>query len=215
MRDKSITKSYVFILCPPYSGSTVLWKLISTSIAVSSLPKEGQFIPEVTEFMRQAPWNADVKLPWEKIKEVWDQYWDQDKLLLVEKSPPNIIRTCDIVEHFSPVYFIVMIRNPYAHCEGLMRRNKWDVQKAAKFTVKCMRQQAENADNLDNTLCFTYEEFTGNPERICHKINLFLPGIGQVGRYHQHPGKQHIRHADDATRYSLRWPHHRFVDRTF
>ncbi len=30
--------SYLFVLCPPYSGSTLLWKLLSTSQNVSSLP---------------------------------------------------------------------------------------------------------------------------------------------------------------------------------
>ena len=172
-------KSYIFLLCPPYSGSTVLWKLLSTSNAVSSLPSEGQFIPEVKEVMRQDPWNSDVKLPWKKIKEVWDRYWDQDKPLLLEKSPPHIIRTSEIVEHFSPIYFLLMIRNPYAHCEGLIRRNR-NAKKAAEFTVRCMRQQAENADTLNNTLCFTYEELVKNPEFISRKIRSFLPEIGEL-----------------------------------
>ena len=170
--------SYIFILCPPYSGSTVLWKLVSTSSSVSSLPSEGQFLPEVKEIMRLALWNADVKLPWGKIKEVWDGYWNQSKPLLVEKSPPNMIRTRDIVEYFSPVYFLIMIRNPYAHCEGLIRRNRWNAKKAVDFTVRCMRQQAENSQKLSNSLCFTYEELVERPEVISHKIRSFIPQIG-------------------------------------
>jgi hypothetical protein len=172
--------SYIFILCPPYSGSTLLWKLISTSSSVSSLPKEGQFLPEVQEVMRQDPWNEDIQLPWDTIKEVWDGYWDRDKDFLLEKSPPNITRTNDILTHFNPVYFLLMLRNPYAHCEGLIRRNKWKAQKAADFTVRCMRQQMENAQNLDNTICFTYEELVGNTELISNKIESFLPKLGNL-----------------------------------
>jgi hypothetical protein len=169
--------SYVFLLCPPLSGSTVLWNLISTSNAVSSLPREGQFLPEVKEVMRQDPWNPDVKLPWKKIKEVWDGYWDQDKPLLVEKSPPHIIRASEIAEYFNPVYFLLMVRNPYAHCESFIRRHR-NVKEAVEFTVRCLRQQAENADKLNNTLVFTYEELAGNPEIISRKIQSFIPQIG-------------------------------------
>ena len=170
--------SYVFILCPPYCGSTLLWKIVSTSSAVSSLPCEGQFIPEVKEIMRQDPWNPAVKLPWKEIKEIWDGYWDQDKSLLIEKSPPHIIRTSEIVEYFSPDYFLLMVRNPYAQCEGLIRRGNWNAQKAAELAVGCLRQQAENAEKLNNILCLTYEELVGNPELISQKIQAFIPQIG-------------------------------------
>lgn len=172
--------AYVFILCPPYSGSTILWNLVSTSDAVSSLPGEGQYIPEVEEVMRQAPWKASVALPWKRIKEVWEGYWDKEKPLLVEKSPPNLIRTNSILEHFSPVYFLIMVRNPYAHCEGPMRRNGWGVEKAAEFTVRCMRQQRENAEKLDHALSLTYEELVENPEATSQAIQASIPELGKL-----------------------------------
>jgi len=130
--------------------------------------------------MRRDPWNSDVKLPWKTIKEVWDRYWDQDKPLLIEKSPPHIIRTTEIMEHFNPVYFLLMVRNPYAHCEGLIRRNKWDAKKAAEFSVWCLRHQANNANNLKNVLRLTYEELTGNPASIAQRIQSFIPQIGEL-----------------------------------
>jgi hypothetical protein len=130
--------------------------------------------------MRKAPWNNDVVLPWEKIKEVWDGYWDQEKPLLVEKSPPNLIRADDIVKHFQPVYFIIMVRNPYALCEGLHRRNKWDAVKAAKFSIRCLRKQAENAKNLQNAICIRYEELVEDPKSVSQKIQSFLPQLGDL-----------------------------------
>ena len=171
---------YLFILCPPYSGSTVLWKLVSTSAAVSSLPNEGQFLPEVKDVMRRDPWNADITLPWTDIKKVWDGYWDRTKPLLVEKSPPNLIRTRDILEHFKPICFLLMVRNPYAHCEGLMRRNGVDATTAAEFSVRCMKAQAANAAMLENVLSFTYEELVASPEDVGGRIERFLPEIGTL-----------------------------------
>jgi len=172
--------SYVFILCPPYSGSTLLWKLVSTSSAVSSLPDEGQFLPEVEKWMRTDHWSDQTKMPWAEIKKAWNGYWDQDKPLLVEKSPPNLLRATEIAEHFDPSYFLIMVRNPYAHCEGLMRRNKDNARHAALFAVRCLRQQMKNAKELKDTLCLTYEELARNPAATAKKIEAFLPQLGEL-----------------------------------
>jgi len=158
----------------------VLWRLVSTSSAVSALPAEGQFLSEVSGVMRQTPWNSDLKLPWKDIKKVWDGYWDQDKPLLLEKSPPNLIRVDEIVAHFHPVHFLIMVRNPYAHCHSLMRRNNSSPRKAAEFTVRCMKQQWKNAEKLDNKLCFTYEQLATNPESISLEIQSFIPQLGEL-----------------------------------
>lgn len=172
--------TYLFILCPPYSGSTLLWRLVATSGAVSALPGEGQFLPELAETMRRDPWNRDAELPWARIKQVWDGYWNHDKPLLVEKSPPNLIRTGDIRAHFDPVAFLIMVRNPYAHCEGLMRRNGWSATFAAEFAVQCLRQQAENADTLADALRLTYEELTRDPDAVARRLEEFLPPLGTL-----------------------------------
>ena len=62
--------TYLFILCPPYSGSTLLWRLVATSSNVSVLPAEGQFLPEVKDEMRAAAWEPDVDVSSPRIKEV-------------------------------------------------------------------------------------------------------------------------------------------------
>jgi len=165
---------------------------MSSSAAVSSLPGEGQFLPEVTKFMRQDPWNPDVVLPWPEIKEVWDGYWDQSRPLLVEKSPPNLLRADEIVRHFHPAHFLIMVRNPYAHCEGLIRRNRWSPDEAAEFSMRCMRQQSKNSADLPHTLCFTYEDLVGNPRKISEKIQLFLPQTGAL----EYTGKFSVHSVD-------------------
>ena len=172
--------SYLFVLCPPYSGSTLLWKLLSTSQNVSSLPDEGQFLPELESLMRDKPWDASHALPWPEIKRVWESYWDRAKPVLLEKSPPNIIRTKDILAHFQPVKFIVMVRNPYAQSEGLMRRNQWTARRAANFSTMCLRTQLRNARELDNVLVQTYEDLVQNPARACRQLAQFMPELGEM-----------------------------------
>ena len=172
--------SYLFILCPPYSGSTLLWKLLSTSENVSSLPLEGQFLPELKELMRDKPWDSSHTLPWPEIKRVWESYWDRNKPVLLEKSPPNIIRTRDILAHFQPVKFVIMVRNPYAQAEGLMRRNNWKVTRAANFSMMCLQRQLENARDLDDTQVLTYESLVQNPAKACEQLANFMPALGAL-----------------------------------
>lgn len=172
--------SYLFVLCPPYSGSTVLWKLLSTSENVSSLPLEGQFLPELKKLMRDKPWDASHTLPWPEIKRVWESYWDRNKPVLLEKSPPNLIRTKDILAHFQPVKFIIMVRNPYAQCEGLIRRNNWKVTRAANFSMMCLRTQLENARELDDAQVLTYESLVQDPAQACEQLATFMPALGDM-----------------------------------
>ena len=172
--------SFLFVLCPPYCGSTLLWKLLSTSSNVSALPKEGQFLPEVEDIMRDKPWDKNHSLPWPDIKAVWDRYWDHDKPILLEKSPPNITRALAIAEHFQPCQFVLMVRNPYAHAEGLMRRNDWPLRRAANFSLMCLRTQLENQRRLDNALTFTYEQLVKDPARACAELASFQPALSDM-----------------------------------
>jgi hypothetical protein len=172
--------SYLFVLCPPYSGSTLLWKLLSTSANVSALPDEGQFLPELKDVMRDKPWDAAHELPWPAIKQVWDSYWDQGKPVLLEKSPPNIIRTRDILAHFRPVRFVIMVRNPYAQSEGLMRRNNWPATKAANFAMMCLRTQLQNRRQLDDAVVLTYESLVEDPAGACASMARFLPELSDM-----------------------------------
>ena len=168
---------YLFVLCPPYSGSTLLWKLLTTSPNVSALPAEGQFLPELEPIMRDRPWRDELSLPWPHIKSVWQSYWDTSKPILVEKSPPHLIRAQQIANHFQPVSFIVMVRNPYAVCEGLIRRNQWTAIEAAEHTLRCLQAQQKNVQQLPGLLKLTYESLTRNPAAESQRMIGFLPEL--------------------------------------
>lgn len=172
--------SYLFVLCPPYCGSTLLWKLLATSGNVSALPGEGQFLPELADIMREKPWQAEHSLPWPTIKAAWEKHWDHDKPILLEKSPPNLVRAAQIARHFSPSKFIVMVRNPYAHAEGLIRRNGFPVRRAANFAGMCLRTQWKNAQTLDNVLVLTYESLVQDPEGACKALIEFEPALHDI-----------------------------------
>jgi hypothetical protein len=191
---------YVFILSPPYSGSTVLWQLLQTSPHVSALPTEGQYVEAVKHLMITQERNPD-HLPWTTIKDEWSKLWNFEKPLLLEKSTRNLPHAKDIEQVFSPCWFIAMMRDPYALCEGLARRRNrrnrllrslnGTPATTSDMRVQAMRiaaglwqqyatQQIQNVQGLERVISLTYEELTENTPNAVAKIIAFLPELGHL-----------------------------------
>lgn len=175
---------YLFILCPPFCGSTLLNEIISTSHYVSCNnnigTREGQTLPELREIMFNDRWVKNKELPWEKIKKIWRKYWNLSKPILLEKSTTNIMRLEKIKHYFKPTSFICMVRNPYAQCESIIRRNNKTIRYAAEFTLECLRYQKKNIEKSNTILFITYEELCDNTDIVANKIISFLPEIKNI-----------------------------------
>lgn len=176
---------FLFILTPPYCGSTLLNQILSTSDNLSCNNhlgvREGQLLPEVKDIMfYNKGWHEDVSYPWEKIKKVWMKYWDQRKTILMDKSNTNIMRVGAIKEVFDNIVFLAMVRNPYAQVEGIIRRNNATTEYAAAFALKCLRYQKENKESEKNILFLSYEDLCDNKDESIEKIQDFIPELGTV-----------------------------------
>lgn len=202
-----VPHKFVFILCPPYAGSTLLGELLSTSPAVSCNNerghREGQKLPEARPLMwdigRDARWDEDVRMDWPAIRRIWMRYWDSTRPLLLEKSPPNLIRSADIEAHFEPAYFICMVRDPYVLCESIMRRSGSNASTAAAFVVRCMEHQRRNANRLRNALLVRYEDLGDNPEKTCRMLSRFIPELGVLDH-----GRQFLAHNESGKKSRIR-----------
>jgi hypothetical protein len=169
---------YVFILCPRYQGSTVLYRLVSSSPHASSLIGHGQatgegqmlFSDQIEGYFANR-FDPDFELDMKHVKAIFDQYWDHSKPILVEKSPPTICRAKryeDYFSQFGEVYFILSIRNPYSTRDNI---NDWI--RFAQF----QRHNIEEA-GLKNLLVLSYEEICEKKEQAIEKILNFLPELG-------------------------------------
>ena len=179
---------FLFILSPPYCGSTLLNQILSSSRAVSANhdkgTREGQKLPFVREVMYDIGgikrWDEALDFDWEFIKKEWMKYWDITRPILLEKSPPNIIRTQSIQNFFKPTYFIVFYRNPYAQCESIIRKYNATPIEAAKKTIRRLTYQKNNLESLRNTLQLSYEELTENPEQTILRFRAWLPELSDI-----------------------------------
>ena len=176
---------FLFILSPPYCGSTLLNQILSTSDNLSCNNhlgvREGQLLPEVKDIMfYNKGWDTDVSYPWEKIKKIWMKYWDQRKTILMDKSNTNIMRVTEIKKVFDNIFFLAMVRNPYAQVEGIIRRNDATTEYAAAFALKCLRYQKKNKEHEKDILFISYEDLCDNKEESIEKIKEFIPELGTI-----------------------------------
>lgn len=117
-------RTFIFVLCPPYQGSTIITALIGSSSNVSSFMHcntptgESQwFFREIDNNYIKNRWHPDYKINMNLVHEVFKNYLDDNKQIWLEKSPPIICRAKKYEDYFSKfgdVHFIISIRNPYA-----------------------------------------------------------------------------------------------------
>jgi len=181
-----IENKHLFILSPPYCGSTLINEIISTSSSVSvnnsSGTREGQTLPTVKHIMfnRKNRWDETVSYDWVYIRKEWMKYWDTTKPILLEKSPTNIIRAKSINETFPNSSFVIFFRNPYSQCQSLIKRNNYNAKDAAEFAITCLKYQEENIKNLSNSIVVSYEDLTNDPAGFTKKISTFLPELKDI-----------------------------------
>ncbi|MGK0388366.1 MAG: hypothetical protein ACI94Y_001094 [Maribacter sp.] len=206
-----VENKYLFILSAPSSGSTLLNELISTSSSVSvNNPfgtREGQTLPTIRKVMfdHKRRWDVALDFDWEIIKKEWRKYWDTTKSVLLEKSPPNIIRTTSINKVFPNSHFIILYRNPYAQCESLIRRYKQTPKSAAEFALRSLEYQRKN-QLLPNSISISYEDLTNTPEESKRRISEFLPELLDIKtaiRFSAHNFKNEKLHIQNLNNHKI------------
>jgi Sulfotransferase family len=146
---------------------------------------EGMMIPELKDIMMTDRWNVEKDMPWAYIRKVFEKHWDMNKIVLVEKGSPNLIRAKQIERHFDNAHFIIMMRNPYAWCESMMRRRKPEkpklpIEKIIEYWLWRANWQIHNVKCLQNVLKFRYEDLCDATETTIKKIIDFIPEIKQL-----------------------------------
>ena len=176
------TNQHLFILSPPFCGSTLLNEILSSSRNVSCNNniglREGQQLPIVKDILfTKERWNPEKDINWQVIHSIWNKYWDRSKAIFLEKSPPNICRAKKIEKEFHNAKFICLTRNPYAQAEGKMRRHNTPAKEAAILSIQYLKYQKENIEQLKNTLLISYEELAENPTKTKNSIIAFVPEL--------------------------------------
>jgi hypothetical protein len=116
----------------------------------------------------------------------WSKNWDLSKHYLVEKSPPNIIRTRFLQAMYPNSSFITIFRDPIAVSFATQKWSKTTLDSLFKHWLICNQQFQQDSKLLKNSLLLKYEEFTSKPEEVLSNIsellgvNLSLPSEWKI-----------------------------------
>lgn len=170
-------KKYIFVLCPPYQGSTIITHLINnknvSTFADITINYESQALYEKYGCVdyKQNKWNPEYNLDMNIVKKIFDEHLDENCNIYLEKSPPNICRAKifeDYFSQFGDVIFVISIRNPYSTKYG------------AKKWITHAEQQKFNIENLKNVIVTSYEECCNNTYVLIDKITKGIPELGPI-----------------------------------
>ncbi len=172
-------QKYIFILCPPFQGSTIIVNLLDSSKAVSTMLSQNTWAGESQWLIKKHGdkmyesnrWDPEYNINMGIFKNILDTYLDKNKLMFVEKSPPNICRAKKFQDYFSTfgeVYFIISIRSPYS------------TKSSAEDWVKYARYQKKNIETLNNTIVTSYEDICLNLDIFISKIKEKIPELNDI-----------------------------------
>jgi Sulfotransferase family len=179
---------WLFILGVNNSGTTLLARILETHPQIKALPHEGQFLtnalphPEKenvvrlwTKKLKTFRWlDDDDPLPALKAKADWRLHYPSGPGYLLEKSPPNTIRSRWLQKNFVPSKFIAITRHPYAVCEGIQRRMGCSIEEAATHWKIATDYLMQDIPYLKQSFQFRYEDFVERPAHVAMQIQEFL-----------------------------------------
>lgn len=111
----------------------------------------------------------------ERLYAEWGKYWDVEKPILVEKSPPNLTKSRFLQEMFPDSYFIVIMRHPIASSFPRSSEDKAKgIYSAIKHWLVCHEIFHTDKAHLKKVLVMKYESFVVDPDLYLGKIFSFL-----------------------------------------
>lgn len=109
-----------------------------------------------------------------RLFEQWSRHWDLTKPVLIEKSPPNLLRTRFFQSLFPRSYFIVILRHPVAVSFATMKWNAGRIDRLLEHWVTCHERFERDHRCLRNAYVLKYESFVKQPEEALSKIYSFI-----------------------------------------
>jgi len=187
---------FVFVGGLHRSGTSMLSRALASHAAVSGLSgsrvpeDEGQHLQDVLpsaltiggpgrfgfspaahlteESPLSTPGNRD------RLLASWLPYWDSSRPVLLEKSPPNLLRTRLLQALFPPAHFVLIIRHPIAVAEATLKWSNSSLASLVQHWAHCHRLLLEDAPTLRKVVLVRYEDLVERPAEVLGRVLEFL-----------------------------------------
>jgi hypothetical protein len=104
----------------------------------------------------------------------WGAYYEMDRRILLEKSPPNIIRSRFLQALFPGARFVFIVRHPVPVAYATLKWAKTSIAELILHWGAAHRILIEDLDRLERAMVMRYEDFVSNPARYINQIHRFV-----------------------------------------
>ena len=183
-----IEKHHLFILSTDVVGTNVLHSGFKECKDVSNLPSDAEFFfspdyfpPPVFEdpnfFLKERELiEGGNDVGWNNNALQLDFYWQQSNAKAkynIGKSLYDFLRPHILLDYFTNIGFIVMVKNPYAMISEILELSPelaGQIDALAKQVLDILIVQRKNNYLIGNNIAFTYEDMHSRPEWVAEKI---------------------------------------------
>jgi Sulfotransferase family len=183
---------FVFVGGLHRSGTTLLARAIAKHDEVSgfrkteALANEGQFLQSVYPIAREfggtgrfgfdershmtedSPLATDANR--DKLVAEWGRYWNLERRVLVEKSPPNLLKLRFLQALFPEAGFVVIMRHPIAVSYATQKWSETSIGSLLEHWLVCHDIFLEDAPHIERLVLVRYEDFVADPAGVVGRI---------------------------------------------
>jgi len=104
----------------------------------------------------------------------WGRHWDLTKEVLLEKSPPNLIRTRFLQALFPEAYFVIVIRHPVAVAYATRKWSHTSIESLIEHWLVCHEIFERDRPHVRRLQVVRYEDLAERPQSSLAGIFSFL-----------------------------------------
>jgi len=105
----------------------------------------------------------------------WSPHWDLTKPNLVEKSPPNVIKSRFLQRLFPEARFVFILRHPVAVTLATLKwKPRMPLSKFVEHWLTCHEKMRSDLDHLNHATVLRYEDFIADPNQTIADLFAFL-----------------------------------------
>jgi hypothetical protein len=104
----------------------------------------------------------------------WGRYWDRDRPVLLEKSPPNLIRTRFLQALFPEASFVIVLRHPAVVALATRGWVPDPLEALLKHWFHAHALLAQDLSRIRRALVVRYESLVADPRSELDRVGSFL-----------------------------------------
>jgi hypothetical protein len=123
----------------------------------------------------------------QRLWSAWEPHWELGKAILLEKSPPNLIKARFLQAMFPGSRFIFVVRHPIAVAYATKKWSRTSLHSLFRHWIRAHALAASDAQRLESATFVRYEDLVARPEPELQRLFAFIGARGRPARLELDP----------------------------